>query len=425
MSRVYIFIQNKELLIALYFLLFILGITVGVSPNFYNEFRVLEIVLLLGVGFYSLFSNQYFFLRKESLFLIFIIVGSFFWDNYQFIVVDLLLAYLLYKSFHFLNYNNLVTQIIVWASFIIFLLLPIALWDYVATGTYSPNWYPMPWNIRVYSSYFLILSIFAVWFYLTEKQYKFLYLLFLFLAFLAVLLDGGRSVTLAYTVFVAMISILYRRARWQLVLVYAMSWLAYIAITYTANVNTTSLRIVRDTRSDRYDLWINALQCWLQNPVFGCGFYQLDKNTDIAAHPHNLFIQVLTETGLLGFGFLIYMMLIIIKRINWQQKQSYFVVAAFLSVGIDLSFSGIYIYPITQVALLWLFVFLLKNSEFSHSQYFDRKIKNESSILKLLSIIIYIILTATFLYIFLKTTALSESMPLAPPRFWEYGYQLF
>lgn len=90
----------------------------------------------------------------------------------------------------------------------------------------------------------------------------------------------------------------------------------------------------------------------------------------ISAHPHNLFIQVLTETGLIGFGFLILVIWNILKRIKWNLKENYFVISAFIAVSIDLSFSGIHIYPVTQVALLWLFVFLLKNPEFQHAASF-------------------------------------------------------
>jgi len=416
---------NKELLLALYFLLFILGITTGIAYSFYNEFRVFEVLLLLILGFMALFYQRFTVSRVELLFFTLLAIGSFLWDNSVFVITELLLAYLLYKSFQFLNYNELIAKIIVLSSLVVFLLLPIALWDYIDTARYSPNWYPLPWNIRVYNSYFLITSIFAVWFYLTEKRYNFFYLLFIFLAFFAVLLDGGRSVTLSYTVFIVMISILYRRARWQLVLVYAMSWMAYIAVTYTANISTTSLRIVRATRSDRYDLWVNAFQCWSQNPILGCGFYQLDSYPYIAAHPHNLFIQVLTETGLLGFGFLVYTMFMIIKRINWQQKQSYFVVAAFLAVGIDLSFSGVHIYPVTQIALLWLFVFLLKNPEFSHAYHFNQEVQQKKIIDNILPLTIYLALTIWFIYLFTNTSSFLPGTPFTPPRFWVYGYQLW
>ncbi|MGP9598683.1 hypothetical protein ACT3R9_03230, partial [Psychrobacter sp. AOP42-A1-21] len=45
---------NKELLIASYFLLFIFGITTQNDYNFYNEYKVIQIVLLLVFGLSAL-----------------------------------------------------------------------------------------------------------------------------------------------------------------------------------------------------------------------------------------------------------------------------------------------------------------------------------------------------------------------------------
>ena len=121
-----------------------------------------------------------------------------------------------------------------------------------------------------------------------------------------------------------------------------------------------------------------------------CGFYQLDKYPSLSAHPHNLFVQILTETGLIGFIFLSFIVFKVVKNISWNFKQNYFVLAALFAVAVELSFSGIHIYPVTQVALLWLFVFLLKNPEFSHASYFNYlKIKN-SKIDKLIQLFIYV-----------------------------------
>ena len=250
-------------------------------------------------------------------------------------------------------------------SLLIFPLLPLSVFDYISTGNYYPIWLPMPWNIRIYDSYLLIVSIFAVWLYITETKYKKIYLLFLLLAFFSVLLNGGRSATLAYTVFIAVIVIFNRVVRWQLLATYAVAWLAYISISYLAisNLSMSSpigLQIARTTTSLRYDLWMNAIECWIQNPLVGCGFYQLDRYENLGAHPHNLLLQILTETGLIGLGFLLAIIVMILKHISWQLKRSYFVIAALLGIGIDTSLSGTHIYPITQMALLWLLVFLLK-----------------------------------------------------------------
>lgn len=420
----------KELLVAIYFLYFILGMTTRNDYTFYNEYKVIQIVLLLVCGLDALFYRHFSISKAELFFFVLIAVGSLFWAQPIFVITELLLAYLLYQCFKSLNYRQLTSKIIVLASLTMFIQLPFALWDYIATGHYEAIWYPLRWNIRVYDSYFLILSVFAVWFYLTKQAYRYLYLLFLFLAFFAVLLDGGRSATIAYTLFIAIVSIAYRHVRWQLACTYVASWFAYLSITYAAslavvNSGGAGLRIARESSSGRIDLWVNALQCWSQHPIIGCGFYQLEQYPNLSAHPHNLFIQVLTETGLWGFGFLLYIVFMIIKRIDWSQPQRYFVSAAFLAIGVDLFFSGVHIYPVTQIALLWLFVFLLKNPEFIHSKNINSPIlQSNSSLAKVLPILVYMIISFWFIYILSNTNALSSETPITPPRFWVYGYQL-
>lgn len=422
---------NKEALVAIYFLWFIFGVDIRGSYSFYNEYRVIQILLLLVFGLCAFFYSRLSISKVELFFLTFIAIGSLFWAQPAFVITELFLAYLLYQCFTFLNYRQLTSKIVVLASLTIFIQLPFSLWDYLSTGTYEAIWYPLTWNIRVYDSYFLILSVFAVWFYMTKQAYRYLYLLFLFLAFFAILLDAGRSATIAYTLFIAIVSIAYRHVRWHFVFIYAASWLAYLSVTYAASFANTSgsdgmsLQVARESSSGRIDLWINAYQCWSQHPIIGCGFYQLEQYPSLSAHPHNLFIQVLTETGLLGFGFLIYIIFMIIKRIDWSQPQSYFVMAALLAVGVDLFFSGVHIYPVTQMALLWLFVFLLKNPEFSYPSHFNQVITHRQSMThRMLPVIIYLVISIWFIYLLSHTNALSSETPITPPHFWVYGYQL-
>lgn len=416
--------KNKELFVALYFLLFIVGFSIY-SFNFYNELRVLEIFLFIGLGLNSLTYKKNYFSKYEFCFLIFTLLGFLFWSDYSYIFYELILFYLLYKAFLDLNYNEFLSKFVIWLSFLIFLMLPIAIAEFIASGVYQ-NWYPMPWNIRVYNSYFLVLSIFAIWFYLKQAKFKNIYLIFLFLAFLSILLDGGRSSTLAYTIFIVIVCIFNRLERFKLLLIYCSTWLAYFSIVYFSSQSASNLRsITRESTSGRYELWLNAFQCWLENPILGCGFYQLNKYPSLSAHPHNLFVQILTETGLIGFIFLSFIVFKVVKNISWNFKQNYFVLAALFAVAVELSFSGIHIYPVTQVALLWLFVFLLKNPEFSHASYFNYlKIKN-SKIDKLIQLFIYLCILIIFIYLFINTSVLSENLPSTPPRFWEYGYILF
>lgn len=424
-TNLYLILRNKEVLISFYFLFFILGLSSNAHYYFYDEYRVLEIGILLIFGWWAIYSRQLIVNKVELLFFAFIGIGSLFWQHPLFIITDLLLVYLLFKGFQLLNYNELITKAMVLGSLVLFLMLPVALFDYINSGTYIANWYPLSWNIRVYNSYFLVLSIFAVWFYSTTTKHKNIYLLFLFLAFYAVLLDGGRSVTLAYTLFIAIIAIFNRSARLALVLTYAASWLVYIVTTYSASASSSSLSIARESSSGRVDLWVNALQCWSQHPIIGCGFYQLEQFPNLSAHPHNILIQVLTETGLIGFGFLVLIMFKIAKSISWNLKQNYFVIAALLAVSIDLSLSGIHVYPITQMALLWLSVFLLKNPEFTRVRYFNQEPAIISRSQKLLSIVIYCLIAGWFIYIITQALNSFDGTPMTPPRFWLYGYLLY
>ena len=112
-------LKNKELFVALYFLIFILGVSLGLSYNFYNEARFLEVLLLFGFGFYSIFNKKIFLNKEEFLFLTYVVYYLFFSKNSQFIVFEVLIFYLLYKSFFILNYSLVVSKIIVLSSFII------------------------------------------------------------------------------------------------------------------------------------------------------------------------------------------------------------------------------------------------------------------------------------------------------------------
>lgn len=415
---------NKELLLALYILLFIFGVTTQDEYIFYNEYRAVQIVLLLLFGLITCFRQHDTIAKGELVFFGILAIGSVFWAKPAFVTTELLLVYLLYKSFGVLRYRELSSKLLLMISLTMFIQFPLALWDYVQTGKYAAIWYPLEWNIRVYDSYFLLSSIFAVWFYLTNQAYRYLYLCFLFLAFLAILLDGGRSSTIAYTLFIAIVSIAYSHIRGHLILTYAASWLAYISVTYAASFasGASTLRIVRESSSGRIDLWVNAYQCWLHHPVIGCGFYQLERHPNLSAHPHNLFVQILTETGLLGFALLIYIILMMIRRIDWAQPHCHFIMAALLAIGSDLFFSGVHVYPVTQMALLWVFIFLLKNPEFIRARLAPLPPKN--LIATLLPSLFYIMVSLWFVGLLMSTEVFLSKVPFTPPRFWVYGYRL-
>lgn len=112
---------NKEALVAIYFLWFIFGVDIRGSYSFYNEYRVIQILLLLVFGLCAFFYSRLSISKVELLFFAFIAIGSLFWAQPAFVITELFLAYLLYQYFTFLNYRQLTSKIVVLASLTIFI----------------------------------------------------------------------------------------------------------------------------------------------------------------------------------------------------------------------------------------------------------------------------------------------------------------
>ena len=67
-----------------------------------------------------------------------------------------------------------------------------------------------------------------------------------------------------------------------------------------------------DMGSGRLDLWKSALSWWEQNPIFGGGLHSNYLNTGRATH--NTYLQILSETGLIGFGIGITFFVLMLKK---------------------------------------------------------------------------------------------------------------
>lgn len=71
-------------------------------------------------------------------------------------------------------------------------------------------------------------------------------------------------------------------------------------------------------------IYSNAFKIFIDNPVFGIGTklfrkkcfdYAVDANLECTSHPHNLYIQFLAETGIVGFLFLLSFLIYVLKRL--------------------------------------------------------------------------------------------------------------
>ena len=68
-------------------------------------------------------------------------------------------------------------------------------------------------------------------------------------------------------------------------------------------------RIGDDPTSGRLDLWVRVLHLWADHPAFGIGYRTLELTPGtVGFAAHNVFLEILVESGLLGLAFLLMML---------------------------------------------------------------------------------------------------------------------
>ena len=90
----------------------------------------------------------------------------------------------------------------------------------------------------------------------------------------------------------------------------ALAMVLVLPILYTASTSLSSL--FESTVEEGYvegggrGLWLMAgVQLFLDNPVFGVGFGRYNLLGNYETYPHNLFVEILCETGIVGFVFIL------------------------------------------------------------------------------------------------------------------------
>lgn len=99
--------------------------------------------------------------------------------------------------------------------------------------------------------------------------------------------------------------------------------------------------------SGRFEIWLNALEIWQNNPLFGIGWYNFLYYNDMLFqrhnYVHNTFLEVLVETGVVGFflymlmHFFIFYKLIKLVKNNSHFKYMFFSYIAMVLLMVSLS----------------------------------------------------------------------------------------
>lgn len=223
-------------------------------------------------------------------------------------------------------------------------------------------------NIRVYDDAALP-CLFLLWQrpgWLARSRLKPFVLLLSFLYMFTFWQDGARAVLLS--VFVALLAIAYLRKSWELVkmpfLVSLGSGLSFYATEWLFSAQMNSIPLLRATSSRRWELWQSMIQAWWQRPLTGIGgdhFGRLGQPI-ISMHPHNIVLQWVGEYGIFGLMVLLVAIVLIWRLIKEHGKLPIFAVGALISIGINCLFSGVFIYPLSQAIIVWVFAWSLAHS---------------------------------------------------------------
>lgn len=130
-----------------------------------------------------------------------------------------------------------------------------------------------------------------------------------------------------------------------------MAWPLILDISLQANTDLTMSRMTSD--QSRFRLWAWAWEAWLGSPWIGIGPMHLaHRFNGVAAHPHNLPLQVLTEWGLLVTalaGFLVFRAWRALVRAARHEPRGAGLVLMAVAVAVDACLSGSASLPVSQV----------------------------------------------------------------------------
>lgn len=195
------------------------------------------------------------------------------------------------------------------------------------------------------------------------------------------------------------------------------------------SINTNNIPLVRDLSSGsvRLELWENTINQWMLNPFFGIGPMHSAQMLSPSqyAHPHNFYIQFLSEWGLFAFIALSILLIVFfkfiyknyssIKRSNSNKTIYLTFIWSLLVALIHAFFSGVMMTPISQVWLLLVVAWLLGHNRHDFATTFRRVETFKFVYLVLLLVVLYVISGDIF------NLPDSYSETTLSPRFWVQG----
>lgn len=164
-------------------------------------------------------------------------------------------------------------------------------------------------------------------FYCTERKLKYLLLIFLFLISIVFTAKRAHLLFSILSMFIVYLSLYKRNIKKKLALLFISSLLLLIFIMLFPDVfhymkERFTVSDDKDISSNRFLLWGIAFVFFLQKPIFGWGFGYCSNV--MGTNVHNVYIQVLSELGIVGLCFFLVFLLSSIVSIFRKFKKKYF-----------------------------------------------------------------------------------------------------
>jgi hypothetical protein len=212
--------------------------------------------------------------------------------------------------------------------------------------------------------------------------------------------------------------------------------LLYLVLYKLIPGTATASPILRTTDSGRFEMWARAIEMWIQHPIFGAGPLHYARIIDepYASHPHNFYLQFLSEWGIISFLTLALLIAVLIVSVfnnfhnakrNNQNKFFYIGVSwALLSALTHSFFSGVMHTPMSQIWLVLVLAWLIGFNRNQHSVNIRLPFyRSKNLLLIILTLIVLLmsvgdILSLTEYYSIYMAQYPGESFY---PRFWNEG----
>lgn len=215
--------------------------------------------------------------------------------------------------------------------------------------------------LQKFSLFFLIsLALFRkqIFFLKKESLFIFYFILFTILIFISILLTQNRIPLIIYTASIVILMIFQKKFRKYLIFFLTFSFISILLILdYSPRLKSLYSSFVGNTKSiilnapelfytgkvSNKDLnfgsghlitFNSGVQLWKKNKIFGQGIKSFRLNCTVdykynvcTTHPHNYLIEILTDTGLIGFALFylgIFLMLKNYLNIFIQNTKNYF-----------------------------------------------------------------------------------------------------